>query len=256
METTTATCPHGYGDFGAFSTAYNTGRQGYPQEVIELFWLLVKDLPSRVLDIGCGTGISTRQLAARGGEIIGCDPDEEMLNVAKSYQGYNIEYIQARAEKIPFENEVFDAVTAFGAFHWFYNAQAISEIRRVLKHGGLFFVVNKNDRAEFKKDYRDIVCNVVENIPPHVKALYDPQEILVQAGFTEVHRRGFDHKEYFTMAQALQYFQSTSLWGIVPEHRREGTKQKIEECYGTKMIGGILTRPLEVSVIYGYNGFD
>jgi ubiquinone/menaquinone biosynthesis C-methylase UbiE len=63
---------------------------------------------------------------------------------ARKHKTVNKEkYVTGSAERIPFSNNTFDAVTAFAAFHWFDNKASLNEIKRVLKPGGIFFVVNK-----------------------------------------------------------------------------------------------------------------
>ena len=77
-----------YPYFGAQRDAYNTARLGYPKEVMSfIFGVMPKH--SKVLDVGCGTGISTRQLATYF-DVVGCDIDEKMIEVAQTYD--NIKY--------------------------------------------------------------------------------------------------------------------------------------------------------------------
>jgi ubiquinone/menaquinone biosynthesis C-methylase UbiE len=101
--------------------------------------------PYKILDIGCGTGKSTEPLIKflKKAEIVGCDPDKLMLKEARqsaSSLNLPINYVEGRAEKLPFANDYFDAVIAGTAFHWFGTAQALKEIGRVLKKDGLLFV--------------------------------------------------------------------------------------------------------------------
>jgi len=83
-----------YGNFGNLAESYNAARHGYPPQAIRFF--LTKLLPGEngcIIDIGCGTGIATRQLALSGREVIGCDRDSEMLTVAARHSALDAEVL-------------------------------------------------------------------------------------------------------------------------------------------------------------------
>ena len=128
-------------NFGKLSKAYDSARHAYPQGVMDSIFSNI-DASAKVLDIGCGTGIATRQLLQRNTDVTGCDIDSKMIQTANTY-GNSINYYIAPTEKMPFEDAGFDAITSFGAFHWFCDVKSISEIRRVLRKGGFFIVINK-----------------------------------------------------------------------------------------------------------------
>src|SRR5688572_476862 len=130
------------GNFRKVREAYAEARLDFPNEVIGY---ITQHLPFRtalVLDIGCGTGIATRQLRDRGVRVIGSDIDAGMIEEAEKTSP-KISYVVAPAHQLPFENNHFDAVTAFSAFHWFRDKKSLSEIKRVLKKDGRFFIINK-----------------------------------------------------------------------------------------------------------------
>ena len=72
------------------------------------------------------------------------DKDPEMIRQAEKEGDSPIRYVASPVDGMPFETCKFDAVTAFSAFHWFTDKASIREIKRVLKAGGVFFVVNRN----------------------------------------------------------------------------------------------------------------
>jgi len=109
--------------FGKLRNAYASGRKGYSKECMEYISSLVFE-GVKVLDLGCGTGISTRQLADVGFSVVGLDSDEKMLEKAKEENKKNISYINAEVSKMPFDNEEFQVITAFGAFHWFRDQES------------------------------------------------------------------------------------------------------------------------------------
>lgn len=101
----------------------------------------------KVLELGCGAGALTfddglYQVVGLEGRVIATDPSVGMLSRAKNkqqkYGAYNVEFVQAAAESLPFEDNSFDAVVGFLFLHFCDIAQAFQEIRRVTKPGGTF----------------------------------------------------------------------------------------------------------------------
>ncbi|MEI8062344.1 MAG: class I SAM-dependent methyltransferase [bacterium] len=129
--------------FGPEAKNYTKYRTPYPKE---LFDLLVKSIPKgsvNVLDIACGTGKSTEDLVATALKVSGVDHDEQMIEEARvqaEIKNLEINYSVADVEHLPFPDQHFDVVTVGTAFHFFMNEPAMSEIKRVLKQGGLLFV--------------------------------------------------------------------------------------------------------------------
>ena len=99
--------------------------------------------PARVLEVACGTGISTRHLAhglPKGAEIIATDLNEAMLAHAARVIGDlpGVTYAQADALDLLFEDASFDAVVCqFGIMFFPDKALGMREMTRVLKPGGL-----------------------------------------------------------------------------------------------------------------------
>nr|MBP9772039.1 methyltransferase domain-containing protein [Candidatus Paceibacterota bacterium] len=69
-------------NFSPLSQSYNVARRGYPNELFEYLHSLIEGNNLKALDLGCGTGISTRQLKEHGFHAIGLDRDEGMLEAA------------------------------------------------------------------------------------------------------------------------------------------------------------------------------
>ncbi len=105
----------------------------------------------RVLDLCCGTGLLTRELArwlGPRGEVVGVDASEAMLEAATrasvsvsraSPPGAQVSFVAARAESLPFPDSSFDYATMFLGLHEIAEASrlpALAEVRRVLRPGG------------------------------------------------------------------------------------------------------------------------
>ncbi|MGC9349539.1 MAG: class I SAM-dependent methyltransferase [Anaerolineae bacterium] len=100
---------------------------------------------ARVLDIGTGTGNLALRLVACGARVVGLDPSESMLALAREKAGQspspNVDF-RSCAEpflEIPYPDAGFDAVVSTYAFHHIphrLKAASVREMLRVLKHGG------------------------------------------------------------------------------------------------------------------------
>lgn len=111
---------------------------------------------SKVLDLGCGSGRLLNRLGKKYPHLrgIGLDLSQEMLKVArkKAKQGTRLIYIQGNAESLPFAEGQFDAVfNTISFLHYPNPEQVLSEISRVLKIGGYFYLVDYTVREELTK---------------------------------------------------------------------------------------------------------
>lgn len=99
--------------------------------------LLAPKAGERILDLGCGTGVLTAEIAGRGAEILGIDRSEEMVGQAKS-KFPTLKFEVVDATQLKFEAE-FDAVFSNAALHWIPEAEkVIRGVSRALKPGGRF----------------------------------------------------------------------------------------------------------------------
>jgi len=133
---------------------------------------------NKVLDLAGGTGDLTAkfsQLVGREGKVILADINSSMLNVGRDKlrdKGLvqNIEYVQANAQYLPFEDNTFDIVTiAFGLRNVTDKDMALRSIYRVLKPGGRLLIL------EFSKPENEIVDKLAHffsfNILPKIGKL-------------------------------------------------------------------------------------
>ena len=94
--------------------------------------------PRRVLDVATGTGLVARALVRRYGcSVVGLDQSEEMLGRARALVGPDVELVQGEAERLPFEDASFDALTFTYLLRYVEDpAATLRELARVVKPGG------------------------------------------------------------------------------------------------------------------------
>ncbi len=100
-----------------------------------LLELLQPRAGERILDVGCGNGQLTAQIAQSGATVVGLDLDEAMLEQARSNYP-QLEFIQGNAAGFRVA-EPFDAVFSNAALHWVLDAEgAVRSMAAALKPGG------------------------------------------------------------------------------------------------------------------------
>jgi 2-polyprenyl-6-hydroxyphenyl methylase/3-demethylubiquinone-9 3-methyltransferase len=102
----------------------------------------------KVLDIGCGGGFLTEEIAKFGLDATGLDPSVPSLHAARSHaaaMNLRIDYQEGFGEKLPFPDNHFDMVFCLDVLEHVKDfRQIIREVRRVLKPGGYFFFETVN----------------------------------------------------------------------------------------------------------------
>ncbi|MEO3852621.1 methyltransferase domain-containing protein [Streptomyces sp. B8F3] len=102
------------------TAAFYRARPGYPEELLDRIARLAGGPGARVLDLGTGTGVVARALAALGLDVLAVDPCREMLEEARrlaAADGHAIEWHEGTAEHLPSLGPFALAVIA-DAFHW------------------------------------------------------------------------------------------------------------------------------------------
>jgi SAM-dependent methyltransferase len=155
--------------FSGLADAYARHRPTYPDAALK--YILAKAglaQGSVLVDVGCGTGISTRQMAALGLRVIGIEPNREMRGRAAAEPApagaVPPEYRYGRAEATGLAAACADAVLAAQAFHWFEPEAAFAEFHRILRPGKWVALLwNERDESDpFTAAYGEVFRSVPE----------------------------------------------------------------------------------------------
>jgi SAM-dependent methyltransferase len=118
------------GSFGDVAEQYDRVRPEYPVELVDA---LLAGGPRTVLDVGCGTGISSRLFIARGCDVVGLEPDSRMAEVARR-RGVRVE--SGTIEEWDAGTRRFDLLTAGQSWHWVEPQRGAAKAAAALRPGG------------------------------------------------------------------------------------------------------------------------
>jgi ubiquinone/menaquinone biosynthesis C-methylase UbiE len=195
-------------DFDQLAADYDRYRIGYSAELVDL---LVSDFGFRpggtILDVGVGTGLAAEPFLARGLDVVGIDPSEDMLAAAKAHFP-SMECAKARAEALPFGDRTFDGAISAQAFHWVDQAAAFRELLRVVKPSKPVAVwwkmLNSDDTM---RRIRKAACDDV-GLAPIPDPLRGGFKHFYAAPFAARSLRVIPHVARFTVAEWLGYERS------------------------------------------------
>lgn len=186
----------------------------------------------RVLDVACGTGIVTRLAAERvgaDGAVAGADINPGMLGVARSAARpeLGIEWHEASAEELPFQDGTFDVVLCQMGLQFFPDKlAALRQARRVLAPGGRLVL---NVPGPTPRVFGILADRLARHVKPEVAgfvhqvfSLHEVQElesIVSGAGFVDVSIRASDERLHLAAPEEFlwQYLHSTPLAAAVAE---------------------------------------
>lgn len=240
------------GNFGKLAKIYKRVRPHYPPKVIKDIYSHIKIPTPVILDLGCGTGISTKQLVKKSYRIFGCDVDKQMINHAKKDK--SITYIPASAEKLPFPKNTFDIVTMFTSFHWFTTKKALKEIRRVSKPDGSMCIVQPAHKSLFTGDHVAIISKLMGT---EIKSKYSKrrfEDVLTENNFKIVDTRTYKVVNKYTLGQFLKLLQTYSIWNEVPPAKRKDVLKLFKAHFSTFVKNGIIRDTIEIKLICARNG--
>ena len=130
--------------FARGGRSYALYRPDYPPELPAF---LACTSPGRgvAVDVGCGNGQLTVQLAEHFSKVIGTDPSADQIAHPTSHD--RVEYFRAPAERQPVPDQTADLITAAQAAHWFDMPAFCAEVRRIARSEAVVALITCLPRA-------------------------------------------------------------------------------------------------------------
>ncbi|RSM85976.1 class I SAM-dependent methyltransferase [Kibdelosporangium aridum] len=170
--------------FGTDAARYDRARPRYPQELITR---IAENRPE-VLDVGCGTGIASRQLQAAGCQVLGVEPDARMAEYARE-RGLEVEV--AKIETWDPHGRRFDALTAAQCWHWVDPVAGAVKAAEVLRPGGLLAAFWNVDKLP--PELEPASQAIYQQVLPAVTTQTDPYKVMVGTAAGAIEQDGRFH---------------------------------------------------------------
>jgi ubiquinone/menaquinone biosynthesis C-methylase UbiE len=157
----------------------------------------------KVLEFGCGEGWFTKILAAKGAEVWAFDISDEAVikNIAKMETfdfKYEVHVNQMTAEKLAYEDDMFDLIVGNAILHHTELDASIKEIKRVLK---------KNGKAFFLEPLgHNPLLNLYRKLTPHLRSRDEVPLKIHDFSIFESSFPRFEHEEYYLTAIFALFF--------------------------------------------------
>ncbi|WP_141430392.1 class I SAM-dependent methyltransferase [Bacillus sp. 03113] len=244
-------------DIGKIVKNYTRTKKDIPNsffESLQLRNILING--KKIADIGCGTGILTRKIKLRNGNVVGVDPSFELLQEAKSSNDIhrlNIPYYNGSAENTGLEANEYDVVTVMRAWNWFDRNEALNEIRRILKKDGTLIVADSSFIAAHPvvqttiSFFQDVFQ--IHLVPAGSKAI---SKQLINGypveWFTEWQNSGFELRDFYKLDYDISFtnkewadrVSSRSYFTELEESQRSFAKNQLlmelDNKFGTEMV--------------------
>jgi SAM-dependent methyltransferase len=208
--------------FASVADAYERGRPEYAPAVVGALAAELALAPgARVLDLAAGTGKLSRSLLAAGLDVVAVEPQEPLRDALAA--GIGAERVrEGVAEAIPLPDDSVDAVTVADGFHWFEHAQALAEIRRVLRPGcGLVVLVTVPDWSG--ASWAHELGTLLQDIRPEHPFFDGPpwqEAVRAAGGWTEPREIRVITSQPLDPSRIVDYVASMSFVAALPEDHR------------------------------------
>lgn len=166
--------------FDQGGSSYASFRPQYPDE---LAGFLAKLAPNAglAIDVGCGTGQLTRQLAGHFTAVIGADPSADQI--AHAVPHANIDYVCAPAETLPLPDKSASLIAAAQAAHWFDLPVFYDEVRRIGADGAVIALISYGVMQFNRPDLQARFSTFYEaEIGPY----WPPERKMVDTGYADI----------------------------------------------------------------------
>jgi len=201
----------------------------------------------RILDLGCGDGAMSAQLARRvpNGMVVGLDASLGMIDAARKHQTDNLQFVHKDMNAIEYIDE-FDVIVSNAALHWIKNHQNL--LRRVclaLRKNGVvrFNFAADGNCANLIRAVRDALsspayCSSFVDFlwPWYMPTLQEYEELMQRSKFTEVRVWPENADRFFPDAEAMiRWIDQPSLVPFLT-HLRGHDRQSFRDCVVEQMM--------------------
>ena len=150
----------------------------------------------KILEIGCGTGYFTKEIAKTKATITAIDISPELLNMAKQeIPETNVSFVLDNAYELSFDDNCFDSIVGSSVLHHLEVEKAINEMFRVLKAGGSMFFTEPNmmnPQIALQKNIPALKRKLGDSPDETAFFRWSLKNLMRKAGFTDIVIKPFD----------------------------------------------------------------
>ncbi len=241
--------------FDALSKAYERFRPGYPERALREF-VRYCDVPessdATILDVGSGTGISTRVLRSAFGAracIVAVEPSAGMIAESRLAISMNerTTIVCASAEALPCEAMSIDVVFAAQAVQWFDRDRFFSEADRVLRGNGVIGIAQNNRdwaNSRFLEEYEELLERYSPGYDRHYRA-FNVREALQRLAWATDVRVVSDRWSYLLKSDEFLglALSSTKMDAAVAVHGLESMSERVLDLTSRYAVDGRIELP-------------
>lgn len=218
--------------FSGFESEYNLYRPQAPEVVVDLLTMYLGQSPAMVVDLGCGTGLSTFIWKDCAKRVIGVEPNDDMrgkagemlakLSHRDARDVTHLSFLKGYSNQIDVASASVDVVTCSQSFHWMEPISTLQEAVRVLRDGGIFAAYD---------------CDWPASVNWRVEVEYNDLMAQVDTVLAE-------HESQVTQAQ--KWPKERHLQNLIDSHAFRYTKEitfhKVEQCNADRYVGLALSQ--------------
>ncbi|ANS74258.1 SAM-dependent methyltransferase [Paenibacillus yonginensis] len=161
------TNPNNINRFNGFGNLYDQNRPSAPTEVVRLVEGYLNSKPELVVDVGCGTGLSSFLWLGEARKVIGVEPNDDMRSVAvgkwrQLQEPEGLAFVKGLSHQLELPSASADVITCSQSFHWMEPVSTLREFARVLKPGGVFAAYDCDWPPAFRWEIEEQYMNLLE----------------------------------------------------------------------------------------------
>lgn len=237
--------------FDRVADAYDAARPGYPDALFAALAEL-SGVPlegATVVDVGAGTGISTRALHARGARVVAVDPLAEML--ARLVARGSGAPVRADGNRLPLREGVADLVCYAQSWHWLDPVVSVAEARRVLRRTGriaAWWNTHHTAGADWLAGYE---AQLAELCPEYWGPAHPEWRVPSIAAVLDVEERWVHWTRLVTVEEFLLGLRSHSYMAALEPRQADELVGRLRRGLEADAQDGVLTVPMRVYLAVG-----
>ena len=190
--------------FVGFADTYDQARPAVPGYPVRIIRNYLEKVPDTVVDLGCGTGLSSLIWKENCRHIIGIEPSADMLKKAKEKECDGFSFQTGFGNETGLASECADVVICSQSFHWMEPQSTLREIDRILRNGGIFATIDYDWPPIIKWEAEKAYTKLYEKVQKYEKELPDVKNTYIRYS-KEKHLANMKASGYFRYCREIVF---------------------------------------------------